>query len=166
LIDITFDENPGTEDGFIIRFEFSPNEYFDNKIIEKKIVLSQKDDEQAVVTGSTINWKEGKNIVDIVNKSNKEAHDKKKKDKGKKDEEDDDDDEFDIDFNQTIFEPLSQGLEFIQIAMIVKEEIFPDPMRYYYADDIEEDLDVDDSFDEDEFDVESGNHKRKRLNDK
>ncbi|KAA6364919.1 MAG: putative nucleosome assembly protein [Streblomastix strix] len=184
LVDITFIENKEPDAGFTIRFEFTPNEYFDNQFIDKNFKFSQFP-EDPEVTGSAISWKAGKNIVEAVKRNNQANHEKKRQMKDKKKDDSDSDDDYDD--IMTIFELFNKDEKSAQIPMIIKDEIFPDPLKYYlgtYGDDEDSDDDVEDSSDDDaghqrkysqhdksdsdsdadDDDGEQGN-KRKRLNE-
>lgn len=54
---------------FTVKFEFSPNDFFSDKILEKKFIFEGKvSDVPAKSQGSTINWKNGKNITKKIMK--------------------------------------------------------------------------------------------------
>ena len=57
---------------FTIKFEFSNNEYFTDKVLEKKFIFEGTNGDNPIEsTGSKINWKTGKNITKkIIKKVN------------------------------------------------------------------------------------------------
>lgn len=62
-------ENEEGSNNFIVKFHFSPNEYFTNEVLTKKFFISE-DDEVTKTEGTEIKWKEGKNLtVKIVKKT-------------------------------------------------------------------------------------------------
>lgn len=57
---------------FTIKFEFSNNDYFTDKVLEKKFIFEGTNGDNPIEsTGSKINWKTGKNITKkIIKKVN------------------------------------------------------------------------------------------------
>lgn len=54
---------------FKIKFEFNPNDYFENKVLEKEFVFNDEDgDLPYKCNGTQIKWKEGKNVTKTIKK--------------------------------------------------------------------------------------------------
>ncbi|CAK85819.1 unnamed protein product (macronuclear) [Paramecium tetraurelia] len=54
---------------FKLRFEFNPNQYFDNKVLEKEFIYNNEESELPYkCNGTSINWKEGKNVTKTIKK--------------------------------------------------------------------------------------------------
>lgn len=62
--------------GFDLEFRFEPNDYFTDTVLKKKYVVP-KENVIEKIEGTTINWKEGKNITE------KKVKKKSKNKKGK-----------------------------------------------------------------------------------
>ena len=53
---------PNTEHDFVLKFYFSPNEYFTNEVLTKTFVMKSEEMPSKAI-GTQINWKEGKNLT-------------------------------------------------------------------------------------------------------
>lgn len=58
---LEYETETGTNN-FILKFHFTPNEYFTNELLTKKFFITE-DDEVTKTEGTDIKWKEGKNIT-------------------------------------------------------------------------------------------------------
>jgi hypothetical protein len=135
LKNITTEAIVGEGMGFILRFHFEPNQYFDNTVIEKKIVYKLvpsdiytfESPKVAACENTPIKWKEGKNPGVNAAGESKDSFfhifDKKE------DEEDLDDD--------------------YELALLIRENVIPHATLYFTGELTDEDFDFeDDSSDE------------------
>ncbi|KAF9625961.1 hypothetical protein IFM89_028347 [Coptis chinensis] len=156
------------DSGYSITFNFKPNPYFEDTELSKTFVYPE--DELTLVTGTTIKWKEG---MDIITASDHER-------KGRKRPYVDDRQSFFCWFSETkpnttedVFHDevmhclLTSSLFYLDdlldqdVADIIKEELWPNPLKYFnYGaddDDVEDDDDGDceddDESEEDDEDV-------------
>ncbi|CAD8099330.1 unnamed protein product [Paramecium sonneborni] len=54
---------------FKLRFEFNPNQYFENKVLEKEFIYNNEESELPYkCNGTKIIWKEGKNVTKAIKK--------------------------------------------------------------------------------------------------
>jgi len=64
-------ETEENSNNFTVFFKFSSNDYFSNEILSKKFFIND-DDEVTKTEGTTVNWKEGKNLtVKTIKKTQK-----------------------------------------------------------------------------------------------
>ncbi|KHJ87207.1 nucleosome assembly protein [Oesophagostomum dentatum] len=108
LTNIEVDEFDDIKSGFRLRFFFSQNEFFENEKIEKEYNLG----DTPSTTGTTIRWKEGKNL-------------------GKKG---------DSSSPLSFFEWLSENVDpaHDDIAEVIKDDMWPNPLQYYLLPEMEE----------------------------
>ncbi|EPB72536.1 nucleosome assembly protein [Ancylostoma ceylanicum] len=108
LSNIEVDEFDDIKSGFRLRFFFTPNEFFENEKIEKEYNLG----DTPSTTGTTIRWKEGKNL-------------------GKKG---------DSSSPLSFFEWLSENVDpaHDDIAEVIKDDMWPNPLQYYLLPEMEE----------------------------
>ncbi|XGW26367.1 hypothetical protein V3C99_007185 [Haemonchus contortus] len=133
LSNIEVDEFDDIKSGFRLRFFFTPNEFFENEKIEKEYNLG----DTPSTTGTTIRWKEGKNL-------------------GKKG---------DSSSPLSFFEWLSENVDpaHDDIAEVIKDDMWPNPLQYYLlpemeetGDDFEELIDDEEGLEEFQVDDEGG----------
>ncbi|KAL7192142.1 hypothetical protein ACSBR2_024063 [Camellia fascicularis] len=143
--------------GYIITFNFSPNPYFEDTKLTK--VFTFLDDGTTKITATSIKWKEGMGIPNGV------AHEKKGSKRPHTDE------SFFTWFSET---QQKVDMDEIQdeVAELIKEDLWPNPLNYFNNDADEEDFDgegdeeekgsdgseeEDDDDDDEEGDDEDGN---------
>jgi nucleosome assembly protein 1-like 1 len=148
-----------------IKFEFSDNEYFTNTTLTKTIHTQSPDDEPKSSEGTTIQWKEGKNLT----KKKVKKTQKNKKTGAKRVVEKEVDDESFFNFFNTV-ESLGEekaddededaqkqedrlNIDY-DIARTLVDEIIPYSLEYYLNVKVEDDEDFDDEEDIDELDEE------------
>ncbi|KAM7506741.1 hypothetical protein LguiA_017194 [Lonicera macranthoides] len=124
--------------GYSITFNFKPNPYFEDTKLTKTFTFC---DDETKITGTSIKWKEGMGSVNGVNH-------KKKGNKRPPSEE-----SFFIWFNETKPKNILQGLP-DQVAEIIKEDLWSNPLKYFNTEEDEEDSDADEDDYEDNTDDE------------
>jgi len=107
---------------FKITFTFNKNPYFSNKTLWKQ--FEYNDEEEVTVTSSKINWNKGKNPQE-----KKKAQDEGKK--AKRSHEDMEELDEDMSFFKW-FEPEDQD---DQLGMIIRDEVWPNPMHFWLGGD-------------------------------
>ncbi|CAD8098726.1 unnamed protein product [Paramecium sonneborni] len=156
-ISASFGDN---EKDFKLRFEFNPNQYFDNKVLEKEFIYNNEESKLPYkCNGTKINWKEGKNVTKTI---------KKKKQRNKKTNQTriietevklksffkffDDIAPAQTDEEEIIIEEKIEAD--LEIGEAIIEEIIPQSLAYYLdlKDDEDEFDDEDDDNDDDEND--------------
>lgn len=127
--------------GYSITFNFKPNPYFEDTKLTKTFTFS--DEGTTKITGTYINWKEGMgaaNGVDHGKKGNKRPASE---------------DSFFSWFSETQQKDIVEGLN-DEVAEIIKEDLWPNPLKYFNneADEEGSDGDEDDEENDDEDDDE------------
>ncbi|KAH7832497.1 putative protein SET [Monocercomonoides exilis] len=155
-IDIDFTDCPAPKNGFILRMEFKENPYFENKFLEKEFSKSEKDGITKATGGTRIQWKPGMNIIKKVQQLNEvlEKDRLRKREKSKNDDESEsDDDPIEL---TTFFELFEDEFMDTEIALIIRDEVYLDPVKYLIKDDDEdeEEEEEEDEEGEDEEDEE------------
>jgi template-activating factor I len=141
LRDMIVDENDDIKSGYKIKFIFEDNPYFENKELVKDVRLPYgSPDERPVVVSTPIKWKKGMDLLKV-----KEKKPKKKA-------------RMFNDTPQSFLEWLTQSGDPTgdEVAEILKDDMWPNPMQYYLAPDVDCDengMDEDED-DEDEFEGE------------
>ncbi|XP_065013522.1 NAP1-related protein 2-like isoform X1 [Musa acuminata AAA Group] len=135
LVSLDVEDSKDVKSGYSITFNFSPNPYFEDTCLTK--TYSFFDEGTTNITGTTIKWKEGMNVANGV------VH---KKEGGKRPllEE-----SFFAWFSEAQQKNLSEGLS-DEMAEIIKEDFWPNPLKYFNNEADEED------FGGDEYDDEKG----------
>jgi len=111
LKELNVEDHDDVKSGFKISLKFDPNPFFKNEVLSKEFRYDK--DGNLTVTPTKIEWKEGKDLT-------KKAQAKDAK--GKRTRDDESDSFF------TWFNPEDQDLE---LAEIIKEELWPNPTKYY-----------------------------------
>jgi|EP00670_Eutreptiella_braarudii_P002789 template-activating factor I len=125
------DEKENVKNGYKITMSFNSNDYFDNAELWKEITFA--DNGEAEVTQSGVKWKPGKNPAEAASK---------KGDKKRAREE------------QSFFSFFDEKQpEDEDLAGLIKDEMWPNPLQYYSGEvqfDDDDDDDLEEGFDEDE----------------
>ncbi|KAJ4973149.1 hypothetical protein NE237_006323 [Protea cynaroides] len=119
--------------GYSITFYFNPNPHFEDTKLKKTFTFS--DEGTTKITGTTIKWKEG---MDIANGGN---HEKKGGKRPMSDE------SFFSWFSETQQKDISEGIH-DEVAEIIKEDLWPNPLKYFNNEADEEDFDGDEDDEE------------------
>eukprot|EP00252_Welwitschia_mirabilis_P008881 TRINITY_DN2112_c0_g1_i1.p1 TRINITY_DN2112_c0_g1~~TRINITY_DN2112_c0_g1_i1.p1 ORF type:complete len:265 (-),score=82.89 TRINITY_DN2112_c0_g1_i1:420-1214(-) len=121
--------------GYTITFTFHPNPYFEDRKLTK--VFSFSDDGTANVSGTSVKWKDGMNVTNGTNVE---------KDGNKRPFQEE---SFFSWFGETPQNNSADGMH-DEIAEIIKEDLWPNPMKYFNNDAEEEYEDGEaDDYDED-----------------
>ncbi|XP_074317004.1 NAP1-related protein 2-like isoform X2 [Silene latifolia] len=136
LTSIEVVDSKDVKSGYSISFNFSPNPYFEDTKLTKTFTFL--DEGTTNVTATSIKWKEGMGIPNGVN-------DEKKGDKRSHVEE-----SFFTWFSETV-----QSDDDINddVAEIIKEDLWPNPLTYFNNDADEEDFDEEEDDDDDDEEV-------------
>lgn len=116
--------------GYKINFNFDDNPYFDNKVISKEFHLNDTGEPSS--KSSSITWKAGK---DLTNKSDKATAGKKRSHEEQES------------FFSWFLDHGDAGAD--ELGEVIKDDIWPNPLQYYLASEIDED-----GAEEDDEDVE------------
>lgn len=128
--------------GYSITFNFKPNPYFEDTKLTKTITFFE--DGTTKITGTTIKWKEGMGTtsgVTLEKKGNKRLPT---------------DESFFSWFSETQQKDIAEGLH-DEVAEIIKEDLWPNPLKYFNNEADEEDSDGDEDDDEENVDEEEDN---------
>lgn len=112
LRELNVEDHDDVKSGFKISLKFDPNPFFKNDVLSKEFRYDKEGN--LTVTPTKIEWKEGKDLTKKA-PSSKDA-------KGKRTLDDESESFF------TWFNPEDQDLE---LAEIIKEELWPNPTKYY-----------------------------------
>ncbi|CAL5369899.1 unnamed protein product [Camellia sinensis] len=123
--------------GYSITFNFKPNPYFEDTKLTKTFTFF--DEGTTKITGTNIKWKEGMGAANGVN------HEKKGNKRLPSDE------SFFSWFSETQQKDILEGLH-DEVAEIIKEDLWPNPLKYFNNEADEEDSDGDEDDDEDKGD--------------
>lgn len=136
--ELNVEDHDDVKSGFNITLKFSPNPFFHNEVLKKEFHYDKEGNLNVVPT--KIDWKEGKDLTKKT-PSTKDT-------KAKRSREDDSESFF------TWFNPDDQDLE---LAEIIKEELWPNPAKYYLGEvEDEAEEEGDEEGDEGEDDGEEG----------
>lgn len=127
LKELNVEDHDDVKSGFKISLTFDPNPFFKNKVLSKEFRYDK--DGNLTVFPTPIEWKEGKDLT----KKAPAAKDAK----GKRPRDDESESFF------TWFNPEDQDLE---LAEIIKEDLWPNPAKYYLG--LEEDEDLEEAEEE------------------
>jgi template-activating factor I len=137
LTKVEVQEFEDIKSGYKINFFFDDNPYFDNKSISKEFHLNDTGEPSSKST--PITWKEGK---DLTNKSGGKAGKKRSHDEQES-------------FFSWFLDHGDAGAD--ELGEVIKDDIWPNPLQYYLASEIDEDGgDEDDDDGEGEDDDEEG----------
>ncbi|CAL9083292.1 unnamed protein product [Musa textilis] len=120
--------------GYSITFNFSNNPYFEDTKLTK--TYSFNDEGTSSVTGTTIKWKDGMEHI-----ANGDAHEKKGNKRPFAEE------SFFSWFSENQQKDFSEGV-MDEVADIIKEDLWPNPLKYFNNEADEEDFDGDEDDDE------------------
>lgn len=114
--------------GYLINFHFGENPYFDNKCLTKEFHLNETGEPSCKST--SINWKQGKSLVkSAANKGNKRPHDAQ----------------------ESFFSWFSNEVDASdELGEIIKDDIWPNPLQYYLASEMDEEDEEGEGEDDDE----------------
>ncbi|CDP12325.1 unnamed protein product [Coffea canephora] len=134
LSSIEVEDSKDVKSGYSITFNFSPNPYFEDKKLTKTFTFL--DEGTTKVTATSIKWKEGMGLPNGVaneKKGNKRVHA---------------DESFFSWFSGN--EQKDDELDDIhdEIAEIIKDDLWPNPLTYFHTDADEEDFDDEEGDDE------------------
>ncbi|XP_042434028.1 NAP1-related protein 2-like [Zingiber officinale] len=132
LVSLDVEDFKDVKSGYSITFNFSPNPYFEDTSLTK--TYSFFDEGTTKITGTTIKWKEGMNIANGV------AH--KKGGKRPLSEE-----SFFSWFSEIQQKNLAEGFS-DEVAEILKEDLWPNPLKYFNNEADDEDFEGDDDEEE------------------
>jgi len=130
--ELNVEDHDDVKSGFKISLKFDPNPFFKNEVLSKEFRYDKEGNLTVIPT--KIEWKDGKDLT-------KKAQSKDTKGKRSRDEE--------SESFFTWFNPDDQDLE---LAEIIKEELWPNPAKYYLGlveDEAEEEGDDDDDGEDD-----------------
>ncbi|MQM19106.1 hypothetical protein Taro_052106, partial [Colocasia esculenta] len=133
LVALDVEESKDVKSGYSITFTFSPNPYFEDTRLTK--TFNFFDDGTANITGTNIRWKEG---MDIANGSAPGRKDGKRAFH---------DESFFSWFAETQQKSFSDGFQ-DEVAEIIKEDLWPNPLKYFNNEADEEDFEGDEDDDE------------------
>ncbi|KAK9107644.1 hypothetical protein Syun_023655 [Stephania yunnanensis] len=119
--------------GYSITFNFNPNPFFEDTKLTKTFLFS--DEGTTKITGTTIKWKDGKDLANGVN------HEKKGSKRPFSDE------SFLSWFSETQQKDLAEGFH-DEVAEIIKEDLWPNPLKYFNNEADEENMDGDEDDEE------------------
>ncbi|XP_077213370.1 NAP1-related protein 2-like [Tasmannia lanceolata] len=135
LLSLDVEDFKDVKSGYSVTFNFSPNPYFEDTKLTKTFCFF--DEGTAKITGTTIKWKEGMDIANGVGddkKGNKRPHAEES---------------FFSWFGETQQKDLSEGFN-DEVAEIIKEDLWPNPLKYFNNEADEEDFDGEEGDDDDE----------------
>ncbi|XP_042400774.1 NAP1-related protein 2-like [Zingiber officinale] len=126
--------------GYSITFNFSENPYFEDRKLTKTYAFA--DEGTTNVSGTKIRWKEGMDLL-----ANGNVQEKKGSKRSFIEE------SFFSWFNENLHKNLSEGV-IDEVAAIIKEDLWPNPLKYFNNEIDEDDFDGED--DEEETDGDDG----------
>lgn len=134
LVSLDVEDFKDVKSGYSITFSFSPNPYFEDAKLTKTFSFS--DEGTTDITGTTIKWKEGMGIAngDQEKKGNKRTLVEES---------------FFTWFNENQQKSLAEGFT-DEVAEIIKEDLWPNPLKYFNNEADEEDFDDDEDEDDEE----------------
>ena len=138
LTKLEVEEFEDIKSGYRIKFHFEENPYFDNKSLTKEFCLGGP---SGPVSNSTvINWKEGKDLRKSQYKQQQNSNRRKRH----------------LEF-KTFFDWFSDNSDPVndEIAELLKDDIWPNPLQYYLVPDIEVEAEDNENSGE-EYDEEEG----------
>ncbi|CAL9059036.1 NAP1-related protein 2-like isoform X2 [Musa acuminata AAA Group] len=133
LVSLDVEDSKDVKSGYSVTFNFSPNPYFEDASLTK--TYSFYDEGTTNITGTTIKWKEGMNVANGV------AHEKEGGKRPLAEE------SFFSWFSETQQKNLTEGFS-DEVAEIIKEDLWPNPLKYFNNEADEEDFDGDEDDDE------------------
>ncbi|CAI9773740.1 unnamed protein product [Fraxinus pennsylvanica] len=133
LTTLEVEESKDLKSGCSITFNFKPNPYFEDTKLTKTFTFLE--DGTTKISSTSIKWKEGMAIPNGVNeaKGNKRSHSEES---------------FFTWFSDTQHKDDIVEIH-DEVAEIIKDDLWPNPLTYFNNEADEEDLDVDDGDDED-----------------
>ncbi|KAL8529597.1 hypothetical protein ACS0TY_006868 [Phlomoides rotata] len=135
LSNLEVEENKDVKSGYSITFHFKPNPYFENSTLTKTFSFPEEGTND--ITATPIKWKEGMGLPNGVaeeKKGNKRTHAEES---------------FFSWFNDTEHNGLNE-IQDEQVAEIIKDDLWPNPLTYFNNEADEEDFEVEDDDDDDE----------------
>ncbi|KAJ8479353.1 hypothetical protein OPV22_023080 [Ensete ventricosum] len=133
LVSLDVEDSKDVKSGYSVTFNFSPNPYFEDASLTK--TYSFYDEGTTNINGTTIKWKEGMNVANGV------AHEKEGGKRPLAEE------SFFAWFSETQQKNLTEGFS-DEVAEIIKEDLWPNPLKYFNNEADEEDFDGDEDDDE------------------
>lgn len=122
--------------GYSITLNFKSNPYFEDTKLTKSFTFS--DEGTTKITGTNIKWKEGMNVI-----ANGVDHEKKGNKRPPTDE------SFFSWFSESQQKDILEGFH-DEVAEMIKEDLWPNPLKYFINEADEEDSDGDEDEDEEE----------------
>lgn len=137
LTKVEVEEFEDIKSGYKIKFTFSENPFFSNTVLVKEFHLATSGDPASQST--EIQWKEGMNLVKKAHQNGNNAGQKRKHSS----------------LSRTFFQWFIDNVDpsADDIAEVIKDDMWPNPLQYFLAPDIEENG-YDDEEDEDDEDGE------------
>eukprot|EP00262_Sarcandra_glabra_P009617 TRINITY_DN24069_c0_g1_i1.p1 TRINITY_DN24069_c0_g1~~TRINITY_DN24069_c0_g1_i1.p1 ORF type:complete len:259 (-),score=80.59 TRINITY_DN24069_c0_g1_i1:365-1141(-) len=136
LLSLDVEDFRDVKSGYSIMFSFSPNPYFENAKLTK--IFSFSDEGTTNITGTTIKWKEGMDI------SNGNAHEERGNKRPFAEE------SFFSWFSEIQQKDLLEGIH-DEVADMIKEDLWPNPLKYFNSEADDEDVDEDDEGEEEKI---------------
>ncbi|XAR51747.1 hypothetical protein NMG60_11006466 [Bertholletia excelsa] len=124
--------------GYLITFNFKSNPYFEDTKLTKTFTFL--DEGTTKITGTDIKWKEG------MGTANGDNHEKNGNKRPPSDE------SFFSWFGETQQKDIAEGLH-DEVAEIIKEDLWPNPLKYFHSEADEEDSEGDEDDEEDKGDL-------------
>ncbi|KZV23321.1 hypothetical protein F511_02222 [Dorcoceras hygrometricum] len=136
LGNLEVEESKDVKSGYSITFNFNPNPYFENTALTKTFTFHEEG--TTTITATSIQWKEGMGISNGVveeKNGNKRSHAEES---------------FFTWFNETQDKGNIMVEIHDEVAEIIKDDLWPNPLTYFNNDADEEDFDMDDDDEDDE----------------
>ncbi|KAJ1700177.1 hypothetical protein LUZ63_008689 [Rhynchospora breviuscula] len=127
MVSLDVEDCKDLKSGYSIMLNFSENPYFENKTLTK--TYSFTDEGTTTVKATPINWKEGMNIA-----NGSTEHEKKGKKRPLVEQ------SFFVWFSETQDDDQGDSVQDEQIAEIIKEDLWPNPLKYFNNEADEEEL--------------------------
>lgn len=132
LSSLEVEDSKDVKSGYSITFNFNPNPYFEDLKLTKTFTFL--DEGTTKITATTIKWKEGMGIPNGV------SHEKKGNKRTMPEE------SFFIWFSESQFKDMDEIND--EVADIIKEDLWPNPLTYFNNEADEEDFDGDEDDEE------------------
>ncbi|KAK7865303.1 hypothetical protein R5R35_012596 [Gryllus longicercus] len=139
LFKIEVEESEDIKSGYKIKFYFKENPYFENELLVKEHHLGPFG--KITSTGTTIKWKDGQDLEEKIGKKSEKSKSRKRSMDSKS-------------FFGWLTDHSNPDAD--DIAEVIKDEIWSNPLQYFLMSDTLDDDDDDDDNDEEEENVDHG----------